>query len=241
MNALRFFAVFAFVAGIGLLVVGFVRSGDSGAEEARPEPVEFTSTLTATPTPTVADATATETLPATPTPTPFTGGVARMLIPRFSGLESAPAVDSLVETIGLRENNQLDVPHDPLNTGWYDIYDCGANNSCRPGWLGNAVFAAHVDYYPDIRGPFFNLRYLQAGDDIIVVMEDGTQYVYDVISYTRYDVDTIPMGDLIWPQNKPAGAEWITLITCGGEFQSATPGGPGEYLNRDVVVAQRVQ
>lgn len=235
MNALRFFAVFSFVAGIGLLVVGFVRSGDSGAEEARPEPTEFSSTPTFTPTPGLPSASETVTANTpTPTATPFTGGLSRLVIPRFE-------VDSAVETIGLLESNQLDVPHDPLNTGWYDIYDCGAANSCRPGWNGNAVFAAHIDYYPDIRGPFYNLRYLVAGDDIIVVMEDGTQYVYDVISYTRYDVETIPMGDLIWPQNKPADAEWITLITCGGDFQASSPGGPGIYLGRDVVVAQRVQ
>jgi sortase (surface protein transpeptidase) len=228
MNALRLFAVVSFAAGIGLLALGFIRSGDD-AESVAPEPTEFT--VAATDTPTEAPPTQTPvTAEATPTPTatPFDGTVARLLIPRFN-------VDSAIEAIGLtNDGTQLDVPDEPLNTGWYDIYS-------RPGWGGNAVFAAHVDYFPDIRGPFYNLKYVQPEDDIIVVMEDGTQYTYKVISFQRYDANTIPMGDIIWPPNKPASDEWITLITCGGELQRLSPDGPGEYLQRDVVVARRVQ
>jgi hypothetical protein len=176
-------------------------------------------TATPVPTETVTDA--------TPTPTPYDGGVARFQIPRFK-------VDSAVESIGLLPGNQLDVPKDPHDTGWYDIYD-------RPGWKGNAVFAAHVDYYPDIRGPFYNLKNVVEGDAINIVMNDGEIYHYKVVRYKRYDADNIPMGDLIWPPDRPADAEWITLITCGGRFQPFSGNsGPGEYLDRDVVVAVRV-
>jgi hypothetical protein len=228
MMALRYFAVFSFVAGIGLLVLGFLRSGD-GQVAAGPEPTEFAATPTPTATPGLPESTSTATLPAAPTPTPapYDGSLVRFLIPRFE-------VDSTVETIGLLPTNQLDVPKDPLNTGWYDLY-------AKPGFGGNAVFAAHVDYYPDIRGPFFNLKNVTLGDQVIVVMDNGAQYVYEVIRYKRYDASTIPMGDLIWPADKPAGEEWITLITCGGRFQELTPGGPGDYLDRDVVVARRIQ
>jgi sortase (surface protein transpeptidase) len=223
MNALRFFAVFAFVAGIALLVVGFLRSGDD-AESVAPEPTEFVATATPT---SAATETPVPTEAATATPTPFDGAVARLQIPRFG-------VDSKIEPIGLTNNGtQLDVPKDPLNTGWYDIY-------AKPGFFGNAVFAAHVDYYPNIKGPFYDLKRVEPADRIIVIMEDGTTYTYEVISYQRYDASTIPMGDIIWPPDKPANEEWITLITCGGRFQSLTPGGPGDYLDRDVVVARRV-
>ena len=66
-------------------------------------------------------------------------------------------------------------------------------------------------------------------------MENGLEYTYRVtaIRKNRYDVQTIPMGDLIWPKDKPAeGVEWITLITCGGGLVATRPGGPGEYLHR---------
>ena len=35
----------------------------------------------------------------------------------------------------------------------------------------------------------------------------------------------------------PPDREWITMITCGGEFTPLTPGGPGSYGSRVVVVA----
>ncbi len=230
MKVLRSLAILSFLAGAALLVAGFMFSGGgtngsaSPSYEASPFPtLEITPTSTAfVPKPSVASA--------TPTPLPFDGKLTRFKIPRFK-------VDSPVEVIGFKantDNRELDTPHDPLKTGWYDIYD-------KPGFNGNAVFAAHVDYYPNIIGPFNKLARLEKDDDIVVVMENGLEYKYKVIRKQRYDVKTIPMGDLIWPKEKPDGVEWITLITCGGEFVASRPGGPGEYLNRDVVVAERYQ
>jgi hypothetical protein len=223
MRILRIFAVMSFMAGLSLLVVGFV-SGRGSNDDRPPEaPPQFTSTPTPRPsaTPVTADT-------PTPTPTPFDGAVARFRIPSLD-------VDAAVEPIGLLPTNVLDTPKDPHNVGWYDIpgYD-------KPGFGGNAVFSAHVDYWPDIRGPFYNLRNVNPEDIIEVVMEDGTVYRYRVISYKRYPVDNIPMGDLIWPQEKPDDVEWITMITCGGRFQKLSDEGWGDYLDRDVVVAERI-
>ncbi len=223
MKTLRYVAIATFCAGAMLLAAGVLLTRGSEDSRADEEPfVAVTATPTSAPTETPTNAPT-----PTATPTPFDGKVTRLKIPRFS-------VDSAIEEIGLLPSNQLDTPHDPLKTGWYYIYD-------KPGFLGNAVFSAHVDYYPNIIGPFNKLKNSEIGDDIVVVMENGLEYKYRVIRKERYDVATIPMGDLIWPTNKPAGAEWVTLITCGGEFRSATPGGPGEYLHRDVVVAERYQ
>lgn len=229
MRILRLIAIVSFLGGIALLAWGI------GAKRAaEPDPaalvafdVPTTIGIRPTDTPT-AILSATSTATATTTPTPFAGEVAGFRIPRFE-------VDAGIENIGLIPGeNQLDVPKDPLNVGWYGIYD-------RPGWLGNAVFSAHVDYWPDIRGPFFNLAKLEPGDEVIVLMANGREYRYRVFRKQRYDVTTIPMGELISAPEKPDGAEWITLITCGGRFRAYLDGGgPGEYLDRDVVVAERV-
>jgi hypothetical protein len=232
MRVLRHAAVFTFLAGLALLTVGLVASCGSSAGGEEENPGEFDAVPTATNTPrATATATATAeptaTIEPTPTPTPFAGEVARMIIPRFD-------VDSDIENIGLTPNGrQLDVPKNAHNTGWYGIYD-------RPGWGGNAVFSAHVDYFPNIRGPFYNLAKIEEGDQIIVVMEDGTEYVYEAIRKQRYHVSNIPMGEIIDAPDKPEGDEWITLITCGGEFRATSASGSGEYLHRDVVVARRV-
>jgi sortase (surface protein transpeptidase) len=232
MTTLRRLAIVAFAGGLVLLAFGlFVGFGGSDAEEDDIVPTfdlvaTATSTPRATPTPS-ATATASPTAVPTATPTPFDGAVSRLLIPRFD-------VDSLIENIGLTPDNVLETPDNPHNTGWYDIYD-------RPGWGGNAVFSAHVDYYPNIRGPFYNLAKVEAGDEVVVIMENGLEYRYEVVRKQRYDVNTIPMGDLIWPNDRPAGEEWVTLITCGGRFQPNNgTSGPGQYLDRDVVVARRV-
>lgn len=241
MKLLRGLAMFAFVAGAAMLVVGFVRS-DGSEPAAEPDPfVAVTAAATET---AEATATATGTVAATVTPTatpePFNGSLARFKIPKFK-------VDSAVETIGFLGNtNQLDTPHDPLNTGWYDLYS-------KPGFVGNALFSAHVDYWPNILGPFKKLAELDRNDEIVIVMENGLEYRYRVIFKERYDVSTMPMGELIDANGKgrpgandavaparPEGAEWITMITCGGRFNKTDPRGFGEYLDRDVVIAERI-
>jgi LPXTG-site transpeptidase (sortase) family protein len=146
----------------------------------------------------------------------------------------APAVgiDNAIEEIGIT-NNQLDTPKDGVGkVGWYYIYD-------KPGFGKNSVFAAHVNYNFK-QGPFANLAKIKAGDQVTIQMEGGPAYTYEVIFYQRYDVNTIPMGELIDAPSRPPGEEWITLITCGGRFQQTQDNGLGEYLDRDVVIAKRV-
>ncbi len=224
MKILRFFALASFLGGVALLVVGFISTrGD--ADDREPAAIEtYDFRLTATPVPEVAS-----TVTPASKPAPYDGAVARLQIPRLK-------VNSAIEEIGITENNEMDVPKDPLNTGWYGVEGWG-----RPGYGENAVFAAHVDYYPNIIGPFNKLKDLNLGtDEVVVVMDNGLEYRYRVIRKARFLASEIRMGELIWPEEKPAGAEWITLITCGGEFVRLQPGGPGEYLHRDVVVAERV-
>ncbi len=225
MKIFRSLAVATFIAGLVFLVVGFAFAGGGDDKQQ----VDDFTPLVATPTQATAEPSSTSTSEPSPTatPTPFNGQVVRMKIPRFD-------VDSKIEEIGLLPTNQLDIPKDPYKTGWYNIYD-------KPGFGGNAVFSAHVDYYPNIRGPFNKLFQSEIGDDVVVVMENGLEYKYRVIRKERYDVSTIPMGELIWPTNRPAGNEWVTLITCGGRFLPTQPSGAGEYLDRDVVVAERYQ
>lgn len=227
MRILPYAAVFTVVAGAALLAVGWYYA----PAEAPATPAAVVGfDIRSTPSPT-ATASPTNVPSPTPTPTPFDGRVARMVAPSLG-------IDNPIEEIGLLPNNQLDTPHDGVNNvGWYYIYD-------KPGFGGNAVFAAHVNYNFK-QGPFANLYKAKPGDRITIQMENGPAYVYEVFFFQRYDVNTIPMGDLIagvvGGQARPPGEEWITLITCGGRFVATQPNGLGEYLDRDVVVARRVQ
>lgn len=223
MRALSYVALFSFIAGVALLVAGLAFRDRSPDDEppARPFDLRPTATLIG-----ITPSLPTNTLPAESTATPFAGPIARMKIP-------AIGVDNPIEEIGLVDNT-LDVPRDAnRRIGWYYIYP-------RPGEGQNAVFAAHKNFdFKD--GPFAHLDDVRAGDKVIVEMEGGPTYEYKVIFYQRYNVDSMPTGELIAAPQKPANAEWVTLITCGGRFQATQPNGLGHYLERDVVIAQRVR
>ena len=223
MPILRLGGLAAFVAGLSLLAWALWAKPVGERQIAEPFMEFDVPTVGSILSPTVA-----VTDVPTATPEPFDGEVMAFRIPRFD-------IDAEVESIGLIPGeNQLDVPSDPLKVGWYGIFD-------RPGWLGNAIFSAHVDYWPDIRGPFYDLSRLDPGDEVVVVMDNRQEYRYRVFRKQRYDATTIPMGNLISAADKPTEAEWITLITCGGRFRAYLDGGgPGEYLDRDVVIAERI-
>ncbi len=225
MKVLPYAAIFTFVAGLSLLVAGFAFSNEDGTAAPAATTVPFdlrTQAPADTPTPLPTDV---PTPSPTPTPIPFDGSIARMIAPSVG-------IDHPIEEIGIT-NNQLETPKDGVGKiGWYYIYP-------KPGFLKNAVFAAHVNYNFK-QGPFASLAKIKAGDKVTIQMQDGPTYVYEVIFYQRYDVNSIPMGELIDAPTRPAGEEWITLITCGGRFQQTQDNGLGEYLDRDVVIAKRI-
>lgn len=237
LKLLRHAAIVTFVGGLALLTMGLIAAcgGSDTPEEDDFVFEEFTPTATSTARATsTPQPTRTATVEPTATPTPFVGNVARIKIPRFD-------VDSVIEPVGVDSRNQMETPKDPYNTGWYDPRKTGwGGNEFFPGWNGNSVYSAHVDYFPNIKGPFNRLAQIEENDQVIVVMENGEEYVYEVISKQRYLANSMPMGDIIWAPDKPEGEEWITLITCGGEFRATSSSGAGEYLHRDVVVAKRV-
>jgi hypothetical protein len=224
----------ALLAVLGLASIALAAACDGGDDPApTPQPATATSTSTST-------ATATATSTPTPSPTPYNGAVMRLRIPRFG-------VDAPIEELAINARGELDTPHrENTDVGWYYIYDKpGRVNPENTGWFdfgvykqpgfrGNAVFSAHI-YYHSIPAPFQRLQQTVPGDEVSVVMEDGREYHYRVLSRTSYNRDTIPMGEIIWPSTKPAEKEWVTLISCGGQLDSTGQ----EYVDRIVVVAER--
>lgn len=199
----------------------------SATPTAMPHPTPSpTPEPTATPAPTIATGGGGAGAGASSAPVRPSVGVSAFRIPRFG-------VAAGIEYLGTLWDGTLDSPHNPHNVGWYPAYD-------PPGQPGNAVFAAHVDYYPNIVGPFHDVAALGAGDDVYVTLSDGREVHYQVVRNTRYPADDVPMGYVIWPGDRPPTDEWITMITCGGEFRATTSYGAGEYLSRDVVIARRV-
>jgi hypothetical protein len=231
----RNISLLTFLAGVVLFAAGYACGGGGkpAAPTATSEPPTATATTTPTDTPTP--------LPPTATPTPFNGKVARFKYPRLG-------IDAPIEELSVDANLEMQTPKNTnVSVGWFnnelkpDVTFVGT----RPGWEGNAIFSAHVYYInrsacPNnplaCPAPFQKLAQAAPDDDVVVTMDNGQEYHYKVISKTQYPAATIDMGKIISPPTRPAGKQWITLITCGGALDATGL----EYVSRDVVVAERV-
>ena len=121
---------------------------------------------------------------------------------------SIPAinVDANVEHVGQLPNGQMDVPKDDRNVGWYQP-------GAKPGEIGNAVLAGHVD---NKTGPsvFFHLKDLETGDIVTVTDENGKAYDFKVYAVESYPRNNAPLEKVFGTSSKPS----LNLITCTGTF-----------------------
>jgi sortase (surface protein transpeptidase) len=127
---------------------------------------------------------------------------------------------SLVD-LGLTATGALQVPSSTAVAGWY-------TGSPRPGAVGSAVIAGHIDSYAG-PGVFFHLSSLRPGDPVYVRRADGTLAVFRVTVVRQYLKDDFPTSVVY---GAVPDAE-LRLITCGGTFDYAT----GHYLSNTVVYA----
>ncbi|MGA9290372.1 MAG: class F sortase [Anaerobacillus sp.] len=121
---------------------------------------------------------------------------------------SIPAinVDAEVEHVGQLSNGQMDVPKEDRNVGWYQL-------GAKPGEVGNAVLAGHVD---NKTGPsvFFDLGHLEPGDVVTVSNENGKSYDFEVQKVESYPRNEAPL-EKVFGTSSHVG---LNLITCTGSF-----------------------
>jgi sortase (surface protein transpeptidase) len=123
--------------------------------------------------------------------------------------------------LGLTPSGALQVPATTAVAGWY-------TGSARPGAIGAAVIAGHID---SVSGPgvFFRLRLLRPGERVYVRRSDGSLAVFEVTAVHSYLKTQFPTVAVYGPV---PDAE-LRLITCGGTFDYAT----GHYLSNVIVYA----
>jgi hypothetical protein len=134
----------------------------------------------------------------------------------------AIGVKAPIINLGLNPNGTLQVPRTTTVVGWY-------TGSPRPGAIGSAVIAGHVDSRTG-PGIFFWLKNLRPGDRIYVRRADGTLAVFTVTAVRKYPKSNFPTPLVYGPV---PDAE-LRLITCGGTFDYAR----GSYLSNVVVYAR---
>jgi sortase family protein len=127
--------------------------------------------------------------------------------------------------LGLTAQGTLQVPASTAVAGWY-------TGGPRPGQVGSAVIAGHIDSYLG-PGVFFRLRLLRPGDRVYVRQAGGRLAVFRVYAEHSYPKDHFPTQRVYGPAPDPE----LRLITCGGTFNPGT----GSYLNNVVVYAVQIR
>lgn len=122
----------------------------------------------------------------------------------------ALGIDAPVTALGVAASGEMDVPRDAQTVAWYEY-------GPSPGQEGSAVLAAHVDY-DGVRGAFFDLAQLDAGDQVTVELADGRAWTFAVEERASVAKEVLPIDELFRRDGPPV----LTLITCGGEFDAAT-------------------
>jgi hypothetical protein len=105
---------------------------------------------------------------------------------------------------------ELDLPAEAEVVAWYRY-------GPAPGAPGSAVLAGHVDWH-GVPGIFFRLRELHAGDAVSVAMSDGSVQAWTVTDVTLVAKPELPVADVFSRTGPPT----LTLVTCGGSFDSRT-------------------
>ena len=130
-------------------------------------------------------------------------------------------VQTKLTHLGVTAKGALQVPSSTAVAGWY-------TRSPRPGAIGSAVIAGHIDSRTG-PGVFFYLSKLRPGDRVYVRRTDGTLALFRVTAVRSYAKDHFPTLAVYGPT---PDAE-LRLITCGGTFDPALK----SYLRNVVVYA----
>lgn len=114
-------------------------------------------------------------------------------------------VHRAVEAVGTNRFGVIDLPVNGWNAGWY-------KGGPTPGAPGDAVIEGHAGY-PDQPMLFGKLATLRRGDQVVVVLADGSRHLFIVQSMASVQAGVAPPG-----LAGRSGPPRLTLITCSGHF-----------------------
>ena len=212
----------AALAGAALLRLPAARAlaqdtGDGGTPT--PTLSEVPSTGAARPGPVLVRSTA-------PKPKP---PVAKGVSPVQLQIASA-GVDAPVEVGTISADGVMLDPSGPWVVTWYKALSMLGTNA-------NVVMAGHVDYWDVGPAVFQGLPAMVQGNPLRVVADDGSTFDYVTEWSQLFTVADLTPEVIASQITGPTGAESLTLITCGGQFDYQA----GEYVSRQVLRASLTQ
>jgi hypothetical protein len=154
-----------------------------------------------------------------PEPEPEPAAQSRPALPaelRINGI----GVRSSFEHLGRTPQGAMADPVGWDNVSWF-------NEGPRPGEIGNAAVAGHLDRPGGAPAAFWNLRYMSVGDRVSVITTAGEELVFEVTEIEQFYVWNAP-NSKIFGRSDTAD---MNLITCAGSWDTSL----GTYDQRLVV------
>lgn len=133
-------------------------------------------------------------------------------------------VNAEIERVALADDGSMDVPKHPFTTAWYEL-------GPRPGEIGSAVIAGHVNWMDGSTAIFADLHKVKTGDKIIVQNNMGDDIPFVVREIRSYEA----AQDATDVFTSHDGKAHLNIITCSGVWDKKTQ----QYTKRLVVFADR--
>lgn len=141
-------------------------------------------------------------------------------VPKRLMIPSIEVYADIVE-VGVDELGTMDVPDKITQIGWFGL-------GSRPGVLGSAVMAGHLNGKKGERGVFADLEKVKVGDRFFVEDETGS-----VSRFVVREVKSFEPGFASEVFERSDG-QYLNLITCVGKWTGAKKG----YSKRLVVFGE---
>lgn len=133
-------------------------------------------------------------------------------------------VDAKIEYVGLTPKGEMGVPKIPRNAAWFEL-------GPRPGGVGSAAIAGHINWWTGAASVFVNLNKLKIGDKVVVQDDKGKEIVFIVRKIRAYGSKENALDVFYSNDNK----SHLNLITCFGEWNKKIK----QYSKRLVVFTDR--
>lgn len=133
-------------------------------------------------------------------------------------------LDAAIEQLGKTTDGAMAVPTKPLDASWYRL-------GPRPGEVGSATIAGHVDWVNGGIAVFGKLHEIRQGDIIRVKDDNGVAISFVVREIRIYDA-TADATDIF---SSTDGKIRLNIITCYGVWDKTT----NDYSQRLVVFAEK--
>jgi sortase (surface protein transpeptidase) len=122
-------------------------------------------------------------------------------------------VSSDVTSLGLNEDDTVEVPRDPATVGWYSL-------GPAPGQPGSSVMLGHRDSKQGA-AVFYRLRDLKPADRVAVRLSDRAIAHFEVTRVVSYANERFP-AQKVYDGKTPRPV--LNLVTCGGAYDRAAGG-----------------